>query len=260
MRSILVHAEQTPAGQARVDTALSLARMTGGHVTLLVDTPIMRFTSVDGLGGAMVATDALQEAVQRDDTYARELDARLASEDVPTNVLRAETEPVDALANAARLSDVVVVSRADPVAGDLPLNARCAVLALNDDTELVFPLERACIAWDGGAEAAAALRASAGLLAGCSEVAVLTVEDAPASWPATDAVEYLSRHGIEAEQVTLPRLGTIEETLARELQVRQGQLLVMGAFGHSRVREFLFGGVTRSFLEFEGGPALLLAH
>lgn len=260
MRSILVHAEHTAAGQARVDTALSLARMTGGHVTLLVDTPIMRFTSVDGIGGAMVATDALQEAVERDDTYARELDKRLAAEDVPTDVLRAETEPVDALARAARLADVAIVSRADPLAGDLPLNARCAVLALNDDAELVFPLERACVAWDGSPEAAAALRAATGLLAGCNEVAVVTVEDAPSSWPATDAVSYLSRHGIVAEQITVPRLGTIEETLARELQTRQCQLLVMGAFGHSRVREFLFGGVTRSFLEFEGGPSLLLAH
>lgn len=260
MRSILVHAEHTPAGQVRVDTALSLARMTDGHVTVLVDTPVMRFTTVDAMGAAMVATDALQDAVARDDAYAKELDAHLAKEDVPADVLRAEAEPVDALARTARLSDIAIVSRADPVAGDLPMNARCAVLAVNDEVELVFPLERACIAWDGSAQAAAALRTAVPLLRDCPDIAVLTVEDAPNAWPATDAVAYLSRHGISAEMQTLPRLGTVEETLARELQVRQAQVLVMGCYGHSRLREFLFGGVTRSFLEFAEGPALLLAH
>ena len=45
-----------------------------------------------------------------------------------------------------------------------------------------------------------------------------------------------------------------------ELQKLHDQLLVMGALGHSRVREFIFGGVTKSFLEYAAAPALLLAH
>jgi nucleotide-binding universal stress UspA family protein len=56
------------------------------------------------------------------------------------------------------------------------------------------------------------------------------------------------------------RKGPVEETIAREIDALQPQLLVMGAFGHSRLREFLFGGVTRYFLDNPGGPALLLAH
>ena len=260
MRSILVLADRSPSARGRIDTALSLARMTGGHATLLVDTPVMRFTSVDALGGSMVAAEALREAVESDDAYAREIDAHLAREDVPCNVLRAESEPVEALTNAARLADVAVVSRGDSMVGDLPLSLRCPVLAINDERELAFPLARVCVAWDGSAEAAVALRGAVALLAGCGEVAVITVEDAPGTWPATDAVEYLSRHGILAEQVVLPRIGSVEETLLREVQLRDAELLVMGAFGHSRVREFLFGGVTRSMLDMKHGPALLLAH
>ena len=260
MRSILVQADRTPGGQSRVETALSLARMAGGHVTLLVDTPVARFTSIDSMGGASVATEALQETLAEDDAYARSIDAHLAGEDVPCDVLRAETEPVDAMSRAARLADIAVVSRADQLAGDLPLAARCPVLAVNDERVLSFPLARACIAWDGSAEAAYALRCSVPLLEGCGDITVVTVADAPGEWPATDALAYLSRCGISAEQQVLPRIGSVDETLARELEIRQPDLMVMGAFGHSRLREFLFGGVTRTFLELPGGPALLLAH
>lgn len=260
MRSILIHAENDSVGKSRVETALSLARMTDGHVTLLVDTPTTRYTTIDAMGGALVATGALQEAVASDDAFAREMDSRLAGEDVPCNVLRADSEPVAALTRAGRLADVVIIARADSMAGDLPLTARCPVLAVNDDKPLTFPLRSAAIAWDGSAEAAAALRASVPLLAGCDEVVVITVEDTPTEWPATDALEYLSRHGISAELQLLPRIGSVEDTLARALQLRGCEVLVMGAFGHSRLREFIFGGVTRSFLGLANGPALLMAH
>ena len=260
MRSILVHAERGPAGKARIETALSLARMTGGHVTLLIDTPVMRYTTMDAMGGAVVASEALQEAMSSDDAFARSSSEHLSKEDVPFTVLRAEIEPIDALARAARLADIVITARRDPTTGDLPLSLRCPVLAVNDGKMLSFPLSRVCLAWDGSAEAATALRSAIPLLAGCEDVTIITIEDAPGDWPAIDAAAYLSRHGIQAEVQSLARIGSVEETLARELQLRQCQLLVMGAFGHSRMREFLFGGVTRSFLDFESAPPLMLAN
>ncbi len=260
MRSILVHADASPAGRMRVETALALARMSGGHVSALVDTPIGRFVAVDGLGGGMIAADAMRGEVERDDEFARELDTRLAREDVACDVLRAEAEPIDALARAARLADVVIVSRREAVASDLPTASRCPVLAVNDDRPLAFPVARVAVAWDGSTQAAFALRSAVPLLAAAGEVTVITVEDGPEGFPATDALAYLSRHGIHAELRAISRLGAVEETLARELALAEAQLLVMGAFSHSRLREFLFGGVTRYFLENPGGPALLLAH
>ncbi|MEJ6011260.1 universal stress protein [Novosphingobium aquae] len=260
MRSLLILADRSPAATDRIEAGLSIARMTGGHVTLLVDTPVMRFTAVDAMGGASVVTEALQEAVADDDAYARSIDAHLAHEDVPCTVLRAESEALDAMVEAGRLADLAIVSRGDPLAGDLPLALRCPVLAVSDEAPVTFPVDRVCIAWDGSAEAANALRAAVPLLTGAAEVTVITVEDVPSAWPATDALAYLSRHGISAEQVVLPRLGSVEDTLLREITLRGAELLVMGAFGHSRVREYLFGGVTRSMLEMRHGPALLLAH
>jgi nucleotide-binding universal stress UspA family protein len=259
MHSILVHAEAGPAGRARIDTALSLARATGGHMTLLVDTPVSRYVAVDGLGGGFVATDALKDAIAGDDAFAHEIDEHLARGDVCCDVVRAERDTIDALADAARLADVVVVARTEALASDLPLTVRCPVLAVNADETLCFPLDRVAVAWDGSAEAANALRGAVPLL-GTAEVTVITVQDTAKDFPATEALAYLSRHGIKAELQVVERLGTVEETIARELALLQPQLLVMGAFRHSRLREFLFGGVTRFFLEEPCGPALLLAH
>lgn len=259
MRSILVHADASPAGRVRRDTGLSLARATGGHCTLLVDTPITRYIAVDAMGGGTVAVEAMREAVAEDDAFAREVEAHCARGDVPCSVLRAETDTVEALADAARLADVTIVSRRTALASDVPMAVRGPVLAVNDDKPLCFPLAKVAVAWDGSAEAAFAIRCALPLLSG-AEVTVLTVANAPTEFPATDALSYLARHGVMAELQVLERSGAVEETLARELGLLQAELLVMGAFSHSRLREFLFGGVTRYFLEYPGGPALLLAH
>lgn len=260
MRSILVHADNSPAMTARLDSALSLARMRGSHLTLLVDTPVGRYVSMDPLGGSYVATDALNQALADDDKRAETLEERLARLDVPFDVIRSEAEPVDALADASRLADVVVLSRSCALAGDLAMNARTPVLVVNDGTELAFPLDRACIAWDGSAQSALAMRSAVPLLASAGSVTLLTVTPRPAGFEATDALRYLSRHGIGAELQEFGKGPSVEETLSRAVGACGGQLLVMGAFGHSRMREFLFGGVTRFFLEEAVGPALFIAH
>jgi nucleotide-binding universal stress UspA family protein len=260
MRSILVYADRGPAMSARLETALSLARANDGHVTVLVDTPIARYMAMDPLGGSYVATDALKQALADDDSHADAIQAQLSREDVAFDILRSEMEPADALALAARLADVVVLSRSCEFAGEVALTAHCPVLVVSNDVPLSAPLSRACIAWDGGDESARALRAATPLLAGCGVVEVLTVAEKSGGFPATDALRYLSRHGVKAELRELVRAGTTEETLAVEVARSGADLLVMGAFGHSRMREYIFGGVTRYFLEASPTPALLLAH
>jgi hypothetical protein len=165
------------------------------------------------------------------------------------------------MAVAARLADLAVVSRDCGYTGDLAVAARCPVLVLNPAAPLRLPLAAACIAWDGGDQAAAALRASINLLEGCQSIHVLTVtSEESGSFPPTDALRYLSRHGLKAELHELAKHGSVEETLANEAARLGAQLLVLGAYSHSRIREFLFGGVTRYFLEEKAAPPLLLAH
>ena len=80
MRSILLFADRSPAMAARLETALSLARANRGHLSVLVDTPVARFMSVDAMGGSYIAADAIREALEREspgeavDSQGRALD------------------------------------------------------------------------------------------------------------------------------------------------------------------------------------------
>lgn len=260
MRSILVQTGHDPLSTARLDTALSLARATGGHVTLLIDTPVERFVTVDPFGGSFIAREAFAAAVADDNALAEQLAGRLSRDDIAFDVIRYEINPLEAMLQAANLADLVVISRHCGFAGGLVVEGRTPVLVLGQ-TAVEFPLCSAVIAWDGSAEAARALRSAVGLLGHCPRVGVLAVTaDTPQGFPPSDALRYLSRHGISAELTVLTKGNSVEETLAAAAADRAAQLLVMGGYGHSRLREFLFGGVTRYFLEDAAGPALLLAH
>lgn len=239
---------------------MALARVAGGHVTIVVDTPVSRFMSVDAMGGSFVAADAIREALDSDDDFAAEIDARLQRDDVSFDVLRCEDEPVDALADAARLADVIVLSKGSEIAGELTLATRCPVLLAPLDALAPMPPERICVGWDGSNESAGAIRAALPLLTRAREVTLLSVIEKSGGFPATDALQYLSRHGVKADFQEVPRAGSTEESLAAAVARAQAQLLVMGAYGRSRMREYLFGGVTRFFLSQQDGPALLLAH
>lgn len=261
MRSILVQAGRDKGMTARLDTAMDLARIHNAHLTLAIDTPIAQYVTVDPYGGTFVAREALDAALAADDALAEAFAGRLAKDDVPFDVVQFETQPLEAMMAGARLADLAVVSRDCGYAGDLAVEARCPVLVLPQGQALPLPLATACIAWDGSDEAAMALRGCVALLDEGTDVHLLTVlTDAPQGFPPTDALRYLARHGIKAELHELTKAGSVEETLLSAVSRLGGQVLVMGAFGHSRVREFLFGGVTRYFLEEPSAPPLLMAH
>lgn len=259
MRSILVHVGRDAATESRLQTALAIARRHEGHATLLIDTPVANYIVGDPYGGVAVASRAMEEAIAQDDLLAAQIEDRLANEDVPYDVAKSELSLTDALIEAGRFADLVVLSRGCAVGGDLAVELRAPVLVLRDGTALPETIGTACLAWDGGDECATAMRLGAPLLAAAEKVFVVTVGKT-AGFPATDALRYLSRHGIKAELVEAPLGDTVEESLLAEVKRLGAQLVAMGAYGHSRTREFLFGGVTRFFLDEKDAPALLLAH
>lgn len=260
MRSILIYADRGPAMAARLETALAFARANDGHVIVLVDTPVTRFMAMDPMGGSFLATDALQQALADDDAHAQQIEEQLKARDVSFEVVRSEVGPVDALARAARLADVVLLSRSTGLAGEVALVCRTPVLVVEDSAALQVPVANACIGWDGGDEAAHALRSAIPVLKHCGAVHVITVQEKSGGRPGQDALRYLSRYGVRADLHEMQRSGSTEETIATAVQQVNGQLLVMGAYGHSRMRQYFFGGVTRYFLEQASTPALLLTH
>jgi nucleotide-binding universal stress UspA family protein len=269
MRTILVHADATPAFEARLQASLDIARARSGHVTLHCNTPLQRFVAMDPFGGAYLLGDAVRDAQAREAELTDRLSERLAGEDVSWSIESSTTEPVDGLALSARLADIVVVTMVAPLDDNPPpelsvsgltVGVRCPVLAIPSTQHGYMLAGTAMVAWDRSFEASNALRSAAPLLALADKVEVVSIAAKDDSFPETDVLSYLARYGIEAQLSNRARTGlTVEETLDAVADELAADWMVLGAFGHSRLRETMFGGVTRYFLDTAKRP-LLLAH
>lgn len=123
--------------------------------------------------------------------------------------------------------------------------------------------KRVLVAWDASLEASRAVRESLDILSGADDVRIVMVDPIEderhhGAEPGADVATYLSRHGVK---VTVDRLPSSSRSIAHVLREHAidigAQLTVMGAYGHSRLRERIFGGVTRSFIEAPTLPILL---
>lgn len=122
------------------------------------------------------------------------------------------------------------------------------------------------IAWDGGREAARAVGAATPLLERADRVSILTIvgaaaddERAAASGEALAA--HLGRCGFAADPRIVERRGRAEaDVLMEECAELGADLIVMGGYGHARLQQFVFGGLTREIIADARAPALLMAH
>ena len=123
--------------------------------------------------------------------------------------------------------------------------------------------KRVLVAWDTRIEATRAVRESLELLAAADEVRLAIVdpvegEHAHGEEPGADAATFLARHGVNVTVDRLPSENhSVADVLRRHAVDTDAQMLVMGAYGHSRLRERIFGGVTRSMLEVPPLPVFL---
>jgi nucleotide-binding universal stress UspA family protein len=90
-------------------------------------------------------------------------------------------------------------------------------------------------------------------------VSVTEPEELHMSVPGAEFAPHLARHGVNVTVVDVPVTDGVAETLRNQAKMLRADMIVMGAYGHSRIRELLFGGVTRSLLKSSPAP-LFLAH
>lgn len=169
--------------------------------------------------------------------------------------------PTECLAINARAADLIVTARpgkdiaADPYRtvnlGKLILAAGRPVLVMADKGD---PLEakRVLVAWKDTREACRAVADAMPFLSHADDVLVVTLQDhdrAGAETSVTDVVRYLMRHDVKARsKIAGHQHQDDAETLVTMAQTMGADLIVAGAYGHSRLREWAFGGVTRSLL------------
>lgn len=270
MKSVLLHINRDGGQEARLQAALDVVRAQEGHLTCLQVTPVQQYVAMDPFGGSFVLPANLQELRAEESRERSAIEARLAKEGIPWDWQHYNGDLVQTLISASRLADVTVLTRTMeapkeagaplPIAADVAVHARGAVLAVPPDLSGFDCCGKAIVAWNGSYEAAHALRSAVTLLAQAQEVNILTVEEDESGFPATDAAAYMSRHGISSELHEWGCAGrTVEETIMKAIEDLKASYVVMGAYGRSRLRETLFGGVTKHLMS-ECRVPLLLAH
>ena len=276
LKSILVQIQDDATLEQRLEAALSLARPTSAHVSCIHVTPVNAYVAFDTFGGIFVM-DRVMEAVDEEAASLKaRVEAKLGVEDVSWDYEEVTADVPSAVVSRAAFADLVVTGREPSrqgfagspigVLGDVLTRCRSPLFIPGDDASAVDPTGVAVIAWDGSYEAANAVRASIGLLKLASSVVVLQVaEKKDERFPGTRMLEYLSRHGIEAELVVQDPPGgyadnkVIAATMVSWAKRAKASYLLLGGYSHSRAGEFVFGGVTRTLLT-ECPIALVIAH
>ena len=270
MKTILVHIEGDEGQQARLGAAFDLARAAGGHLVCVSVMPYAAYALGDPAMGAFPVTTLIDAVEARRSEERAAVEVRLKTEGVSWEWHSADGDSSDRLVEYARLADVVVMS-AGPFArqaglqlgitGDVAVRAPAPVLAVPPNARGIDVAGPALICWDGSQEAAKAMRAAVPLLALSEAVTLLTVEEKDSPFTARAAAAFLSRHGITADVVERGNGGSasVEQVIRSFIAERQAAWIVQGAYGHSRMRQFLFGGVTRGLLADAPVP-ILIAH
>lgn len=261
MKSILIHANDDSSMEARMQVALDIARANGAHLTFLQSVSYEIFAPGDFYGSAMAAAlPLIKEAAEE---FRAKMEADLANEDASWEWKFLYGMAEDRLLEQSALNDLIILGandvgedgqqRASDMAGDLALKAPAPVLVVPAGTKRLDVRAPMMVAWNGSSEAAVAMRAAVPLLAMASDVFITSVgeekERQRFDFRPDEAAEYLSRHGIRPEVLEIPRGDAkISDTLFSAAEARGCSMMVMGAYGHSRLAERLLGGVTQRSL------------
>ncbi|MBV7259505.1 universal stress protein [Erythrobacter crassostreae] len=271
MKSILVHAADDSAMESRMQVALDIARATGAHITFLQSVSYEVFAPGDFYGSAMAA--ALPQIKQAAEDFRSKTEADLANEDAVWEWKFLYGMAEARLLEQSALHDLIIVGphdigeggkRPSRMAGELALKAPVPVLVVPDQAKRFDLSAPVLVAWNGSSEAGVALRAAVPLLKYASDVFLACVSEEKSrersDFRLDEGAKYLSRHGVEAEIIEIPRdKQKVADTLFAAAETRGCSMMVMGAYGHSRLAELLLGGVTRRSLTDPRLP-IFLAH
>ncbi|MDY0884779.1 universal stress protein [Dongia soli] len=174
-------------------------------------------------------------------------------------------DPTAALTLMGRLSDLIICFRPNRASGasqrifDTALSATgrlTLVVPKNPPDEI---LKHVVIAWDGSLQISHVLAQATSFLRTAGRVSIFCYPDANVDMGLSQLMQYLACHGITARQIESRHLKSIGESLIEAAKTKQASLLLMGAYGHTRMHEFFLGGVTRHLLKHTTVP-LLMAH
>ena len=222
----------------------------------------------------------LQETITRAQDEARAVEAHvrkiLEASDVRWGLDSGVAQLADMgrhVAQRARFSDLVILPKPygekrgvelEPILESAMFDGAAPVLMVPEAGQIVTAPQRILLAWNESDEALEAARTALPLLIQADSVRIVVIDPPVHSPTRSDPggllSQYLSRHGVNCEidvlSKTLPR---VSDVLMRHAADVEADMIVMGAYGHSRFREAILGGATRNMLEHAKIP-VFLAH
>lgn len=275
-KNLLVHLDETEACKGRVATAIALAK---AHEAYLTGLALAIEASVPAYIGGQLPVEVLDmqhaQMLERGRAAAALFDKALAAAGQQGESRVVSGLDIDAarvIALHARHADLVVLGQEEPEAATaVPRHTVEDVVLSAGRPALVVPYigggktlgQRIMIAWDASREAARAVNDAMPLLEQAKSVTVLSVNPRPGvdrhgEEPGADIALHLARHGVKVDvQRTQVEEIDVGDTVLSRLADLSSDLLVMGAYGHSRLREVVLGGVTRTLLESMTVPVLM---
>jgi nucleotide-binding universal stress UspA family protein len=272
-KTIIVHVDESPLFEARLRAAAWLANTHEAHLVGCAATG-MSWPAYAMLTGSMAVSpvnefDALRTLARSSLQHFTERARRLRVASTEERMM--EDENRDALLLQARYADLVVTGQD---AGDaatvrglpqyLALHGVRPVLVVPPSYDEQPIADSVVVGWDGSAQALRAIAGAMPILVRARSVRLALVNPGLESGlhgeePGADIALYLARHGVRAEVYTERTQAAVGEALLAIALDAGAGLLVAGAFGHSRYREIVLGGVTRVLLDRAPLP-VLFAH
>jgi nucleotide-binding universal stress UspA family protein len=275
LKTILVHLANDEEHVTRLKVALKLAREQDAKVfAVFIANPVGMPPAIAGRGASSAYIAEATKAAHR---RAKELESEFADacsrDGVDFSWLVIEGDHVEVLAEHAHAADIIIASQ--PVVRHLEDHFRTRLqeeLVMKSGLPvLILPTgfdpqktigKRILVGWKGTREAVRAVRDAMPLLQSAEKVIVLAVgADAGHALSKLEVMTHLKRHGIEAETQNIDKHeGGTGQTISHFAETHGCDLIVMGAYGHSRWREVFLGGVTKHMLSDENTIPVLLSH
>lgn len=260
-KSILVNLDIDGQIVSVVKAASDLARRSNARlIGFCAADAYLPFT---GPEGSILAAEAWRQMRDEDERRFRELRKEfeaLVGGTVETDWRSRLERPTYALVQASRMADLVITEAVDGAAagdsarrsdpGSLALQMGRPLLIVGGDAEQRVG-RKIVIAWKDTKEARRAVCDAVPLLQAADDVTVVTVGSAIDQWAREgvgDVIDFLARHGVKAVS-EIVESDRETESLIESIDRHDADLVVSGAYGHSRLREWAFGGVTRSLLD-----------
>jgi len=267
-KDIVVHQGEDMHSDRRLATGLALAKQFDAHLTGVY---VLSYPNVPGFVQTELPSEIIEQRYNEiraaGEAKRAAFDAAAAREGVSGEFRVMEGDLADAVALCGRYSDLLVVGQPDPdhpgptdsLAEDLLLAAGRPILVVPYAGDLSHLGRRVMVAWSSTREATRALHDAMPLLVRAEEVVVFSVNPEDDNHIAgADICTHLARHGVNAtpRHIMAPDM-RVGDSILSAVADNGIDLLVMGGYGHSRLRELAFGGATRAILQSMTCPVVM---